>query len=194
MSLKPLIFVATAIGAVALYGASVRHDAQLRAALTAEAAAVTRDYGATLLGALKSALESAGTVGAVAFCHDQAPEIAAEASRQSGWRVARTSLKPRNATSAPDSYDRRVMEDFAARIAEGAPAAELSRTEIVDSGDGREFRFVKAIPTAELCLACHGTEVKGAVRAKIDALYPDDRATGFKVGDMRGVFTLRKRL
>ena len=48
---------------------------------------------------------------------------------------------------------------------------------------------MKAIPTAELCLACHGTKIDPVVAAKLTELYPRDQARGYKVGDIRGAFT-----
>lgn len=164
------------------------------AALKAEAAGVTKDYGTTLLTALKAAIEASGPVGALSFCHDRAPAIAAEASEKSGWSVGRTSLKARNQHSAPTPYERKVMEDFAARIAAGEAAETLVRAELVEEDGGKTFHFIKAIPTGELCLTCHGGEIKPEIKAKLDELYPGDQATGFKAGDMRGVFTLSKRL
>lgn len=162
--------------------------------LKAEAAGLTQAYAGQLKAALGGAMAANGPLGALDVCHSAAPAIAAELSKRSGWTVARTSLKPRNAKSAPDDYERRVMEAFNARIARGEKAADLVSAEIVDDRGGKVFRFIKAIPTSENCLACHGTEIKAEVKARIAQLYPDDRAMGFKLGDMRGVFTLQKRL
>ncbi len=55
------------------------------------------------------------------------------------------------------------------------------------------FRYVEARPTMELCLACHGSELGEPVKAVLAKHYPDDRATGFRVGDLRGAFTLIQR-
>ncbi len=50
---------------------------------------------------------------------------------------------------------------------------------------------MKAIPmAAEPCAACHGTDVKPDVKSEIDKLYPQDQATGFKPGELRGAFTI----
>ena len=152
------------------------------------------------MSALQSAIDKNGPLGAVEVCHDEAPKIAAELSGQSGWSIGRTSLKPRNAASAPDAYERATMEVFAARIAQGEDVLKLASAEIVYGKDGKSsrfvktFRFVKAIPTGGLCLTCHGADIDPELKRKIDALYPNDRATGFKLGDMRGVFTLKKQL
>jgi hypothetical protein len=53
---------------------------------------------------------------------------------------------------------------------------------------------MKAIPTAELCLKCHGGDIDAKVAERLDALYPDDQARGYNQGDIRGAFTFRKSL
>ena len=161
--------------------------------LKAKAAELVQAYADKLKTALNAAIQAGGAEGALEVCNKQAPVIAAEISRDSGWSVARTSLKPRNAASAPDDYERKIMEGFEARIARGEKAADLSSAEIVEQ-NGKVFRFVKAIPTGAVCLTCHGENVAPALKQKITALYPRDRATDYKEGDMRGVFTLKKTL
>jgi hypothetical protein len=180
-----------AIGAIALSARKGNEDA---AALETQAAALVKDYGTSLLGMLKGAIETGGPEGAVSFCNKEAPVVAEEASKRSGWTIARTSLRPRNPNSAPDEYERAVMTDFAAQIAAGVPPASLKRADIVEHDGKRRFRYIQAIPTGELCLSCHGIDVKPAVMSKIKQLYPADQATGFKQGEMRGVFTLSRPL
>jgi hypothetical protein len=164
------------------------------AAMTSEAVALTREYGTALQGALKGALESSGPVGAMEFCGKEAPGIAQEASNRSGWKIARTSLKPRNPKSEPDEYEKQVMEEFAASLAGGTPLASLRRAEVVYVSGERVFRYMQPIPTAEMCLTCHGSDLKPEVSAKIQELYPKDKATGYKAGELRGAFSLSKKL
>lgn len=52
---------------------------------------------------------------------------------------------------------------------------------------------MKAIGTEEVCLTCHGAAIAPAVLEKIQALYPDDKATGFGLGDIRGAFSVSAR-
>ena len=63
--------------------------------------------------------------------------------------------------------------------------------------DGKKaMRYMKALPTQELCLSCHGKEnkVSPEVQAKLKELYPDDKATGYDSGQIRGAITARKPL
>ena len=53
---------------------------------------------------------------------------------------------------------------------------------------------MKASLTAEVCLNCHGTELKEDVAARVNTLYPEDKATGFNIGDIRGAFWVVKKL
>ena len=51
---------------------------------------------------------------------------------------------------------------------------------------------MKAIPMREMCASCHGNNVNKSLKSKINHLYPEDIATGFMPGDVRGAFTLSK--
>ncbi|MGQ9660366.1 MAG: Tll0287-like domain-containing protein [Thermochromatium sp.] len=163
--------------------------------LTEEAKQIVKEFAQQLLAELKSAIESGGPTEAIAVCNERAPAIAAELSESSGWEVGRTSLKTRNTVlNTPDAWEREVLESFEARLAAGQPIDTLTRAEVVNGERGRMFRFMKAIPTVELCLTCHGEHIADPVIKALDEHYPDDRARGFKVGDIRGAFTLSKPL
>ena len=66
----------------------------------------------------------------------------------------------------------------------------MAYAEVVD----KEFRFMKAIPPGAVCLKCHGTDLSPEVTAKMTELYPQDKATGYKEGDLRGAFVVVKQL
>ncbi|MCP3704745.1 MAG: DUF3365 domain-containing protein, partial [Alteromonas sp.] len=66
---------------------------------------------------------------------------------------------------------------------------EFAETIVVDGKS--TYRYMKAIPTAELCLNCHGSNINQDVAAKLKQLYPSDQATGFNRGDIRGAFSVK---
>lgn len=169
-------------------------DAVDTAALAAEGKQAMMAFGTQLKGELQAAMKAGGPVNAIGVCNDRAVPIAEGVSAETGWTLGRTSHKLRNPNNAPDAFEQSVLEDFLARQAQGESAAEMVHTAIVDTPDDRRFRMVKAIPTAEACLTCHGTEIAPEVTEKLDALYPADAARGFREGEMRGVFTLEKPL
>jgi FtsP/CotA-like multicopper oxidase with cupredoxin domain len=164
------------------------------AAQIEEARRVIGGFAKSLLGELQGAMQKDGPVGAINVCNHAAPAIAAKAGDTSGWKVGRTALKLRNAKNAPDAWEKKVLDDFLAKSGQGADLAKLEHQEIVTEGGARTLRFMKAIPVGEPCLTCHGGDVKSEVKDAITKLYPNDTATGFKTGELRGAFTLSRKL
>lgn len=180
--------VAAGLGLFLLCGSAFADEA----ALKVKAAGLTAEYAKELKATMAGALAKGGPLGALDICSKQAPKIAADLSKSSGWSIGRTSLKPRNSASAPDDYERKIMENFDARLAKGEKPDTLVSAAVVEGKDGKVFRFMKAIPTGAICLTCHGANVAPELKQKIAQLYPKDQATGFKLGDLRGAFTLKK--
>lgn len=166
-----------------------------KAALVDEGKALMMQLGGTLKGELQAAVKENGPVHAIEICNLRAPAIAENVSNDSGWTVTRSSHKLRNPNNAPDAYTAVVIDEFLARQAAGEKAADMVKAEIVEENGQSVFRMVKAIPTGEACLGCHGgDQVKQPVVDRLAELYPQDQARGFSVGEMRGVFTLSKLL
>jgi len=142
--------------------------------------------GALLLAPFKRDLQQAlrdglaeGPVEAIAACRVRAPEIAAALSVD-GVRVGRSSHRLRNPSNAAPEWVLPILEAYVADAAHRAP-----RT--VDLAHGRSG-YVEPILLQPMCLACHGKSLAPEVASRIEELYPADRATGFGVGDLRGVF------
>ena len=144
-------------------------------------------------GSLVAAMKSSGPVGAINVCNNVAPTIASELSKKYGIEIARTSLKVRNPDNAPDNWEENVLNAFEKRKLEGEMVKTITFSEIVTEDGSQEMRMMKAIPTGEVCLICHGSNIAEPVQASLDKLYPDDQATGFSLGDIRGAFTVRKK-
>lgn len=164
------------------------------AQLVAESKVIVQQFMGKLKGELQAAMKAGGPVNAIGVCNKVAPTIASEQSKKSGWEVARTSLKLRNPNNAPDAWEQEILEKFEARKAAGEAVKPMADYAIVEEDGRKVFRFMKAIPTGQVCLKCHGAKLAPAVAAKLDELYPTDRARGFQAGDIRGAFTLKKPL
>jgi hypothetical protein len=190
-SMKPGPFFAVAV-VLAFGQAAAPARAQNVETRVAGSRAVVKAFGEDLRAQLMAALKTDGPVAAIEVCNMSAPEIALDQERATGWSVGRTSLKLRNPDNAPDAWEGGVLESFEARKAAGESAKALEHWAVVETDTGRVFRYMKAIPTGEPCLACHGGDLKPAVAAKLDMLYPNDRARGFAVGDIRGAFTIEQ--
>ncbi|MCK5167768.1 MAG: DUF3365 domain-containing protein [Rhodospirillaceae bacterium] len=157
------------------------------AARAGESRVAVKEFFGALKGELVAAIKAGGPVNAIKTCNIEAPAIAASISEKKGWRVARTSLKLRNQSNAPDAWETRVLKYFDKRKVAGDDPTKMEVYQVVDG----TFRYMKAIPTAaKPCLACHGEKVPPKVEEALKALYPDDKARGYKAGDIRGAFTI----
>ena len=147
-----------------------------------------------LKGTLMQELKKNGPVSAIHLCNRKAEEIANIFSVR-GWTVGRTALRLRNAMqNTPDDFERETLKMFERKLKAGADPKTLERAEIVNEDGHRVFRYMKAIVVKKPCLTCHGENIKPEVRDAIEASYPKDEATGFKLGDLRSAFTRRKAL
>lgn len=194
---RPLPALAAAT-ALALLGActSLPSTPTASEADVAGARAAAGKLGGKLKNELQAALGSAGPEAAIDVCKERAPAIAAEVSAASGYRVTRVSPKNRNPAGAPDAWETAALNALETRLAAGEPADTLETWEVVEVSGRPVLRYAKAIPTAPLCLTCHGPAdaLSAGVRARLAADYPHDRATGYAPGMLRGLFSVSKPL
>lgn len=163
-------------------------------ALADQAKSSVSAFAAALKSELIAAMQAGGPLQAIDVCHARAPAIAADLSRQQGVQLSRVSQRNRNPVNAPNDWQTDVLQAFEARRAAGEDVAALTWQTVAETAAGEEFRFMKAIPTAALCLGCHGEAIAPPVAEKLAELYPDDRATGFSEGDIRGAFVVTRQL
>ena len=163
--------------------------------LAEEAKSLVKEFAGTLKGELEAAMKAGGPTKAVSICQDRAPAIAKDIATRSGWEVGRVSLKTRNPQlDTPDAWEQQVLTRFDERKAAGEPVETMAFAAVVDGDGTKQFRFMKAIPTGEPCLACHGSAITPEVAAALDQAYPEDQARGYAVGDVRGAVSLSKTI
>jgi len=157
--------------------------------LKLEAISIVKKFGGKLKPQLGKALKSGGPAEAIEVCSKQAPAIAQKLRNDTGWYIKRVSLKARNnETAIPDAWEKKVLEQFDRRQADGESAQQMAFAEVVDG----KFRFMKAQGVEPVCLTCHATEIKPEVEAALKEKYPHDKARGYELGMIRGAFSLAK--
>lgn len=135
----------------------------------------------TLFGKLSTRLltemSRRGPAEAVEVCHKIAPQLAQEVGQSYGVRIGRTGVRLRNPQNVPPEWAKPLLESL---------PMEPVFTELPDQQTGALFPIVLKVQ----CLTCHGPEDRMAddILAKLKELYPEDRATGFQEGDLRGWF------
>lgn len=148
----------------------------------------------TLLGSLKKELTTAisekGLVEAIRFCNLQALPVTAEIAKTFGEQVdiKRTSFKYRNPKNAPDKLETLALQHFERLIREGQPLPQRYMQKVQEAGK-TYYAYYKPLKVGGLCLACHGNtgQMDTQMKTTLEELYPEDKATGYKEGDFRGV-------
>jgi hypothetical protein len=142
-----------------------------------------------LLTALTRAMAGSGPAGALAACVEKAPAIAASVSSAMSLDVGRTALRVRNPSNAPDAWEADQLAFFAGALDAGESAGRLERYAVERASEGWRVRWMRPILLQPMCTTCHGTNIDSGVMEQISALYPQDAATGFSSGELRGAFT-----
>jgi Protein of unknown function (DUF3365) len=159
-----------------------------------EARTVALSVPPKLLAVLSAEIDKGGPAAAVGVCRERAPEMARSASAETGWSIRRVSLRPRNPKAVPDAWERAALEDFDRRAAAGESPMTLEKAELVQENGRAVQRYMRALPVQQLCLQCHGAgeQLNPAVVQRLRELYPEDRGTGYSVGQIRGAMTIRR--
>ncbi len=151
-----------------------------------------------VVGTMQKAVKEGGVVGAIPVCKEKAPQMLQSLRERTGWQIQRVSLKVRNAkTGVPDTWEALQLADFNIRAQSGERPDQLEAYEIVTEGDGRRyFRYAKALPVVDVCTNCHGPldTLSPELQAALKKDYPQDQATGYRVGQIRGALVVKRPL
>lgn len=104
--------------------------------------------------------------------------------------VKRTSLLVRNPANLPDNADLAALMSIHSALADGdAPPKVLMQQLEVEGSAPVEWRVYRPIVTSAACLACHGPAdtLEPGVKARLERLYPGDKATNYAINEWRGV-------
>ena len=143
-----------------------------------ETALAARDkLFSSLFQELTGAMADGGPAASIEVCKTRASELAREVAQETGVRIGRTSFRLRNPENEPPRWARRYVAD------------RIEREQYVGLADDA-LGVLLPIRLQDTCLQCHGNEeqIQPEVRDAILALYPEDSATEFAEGDLRGYF------
>ena len=189
---RAMLACAAIAGSVALVLPAAAQKSSLDLAKrTQKARDATSILSERLRSSLGAAIKSKGVAASLSHCQTLSPDLVTNASDEFGFEAERTALRLRNPEHAPDEWELKVLQLFQAKIGGGADPAKLEYAEILTTAEGDKlFRYMRPIMMADMCLACHGPDVKQDVKSEIARYYPDDKALGFKLGELRGAFSL----
>ncbi|MEQ1851856.1 MAG: DUF3365 domain-containing protein [Chthoniobacteraceae bacterium] len=155
--------------------------------LEAEGKRLTAEAFALLSKNLAEAIAKGGAPGAIGFCSEKALPLTASVGADSGATLRRVSHKARNPKNKADATEVEVLNAFREALKAGKPPQPQMRKQ----ADRSESFFAPIVLVNPLCLKCHGapgTDIDADTTAALRKRYPQDEATGFTLGELRGMW------
>jgi hypothetical protein len=103
--------------------------------------------------------------------------------------IKRTSLMIRDPHNKPDAADAAALEKIHQQLMDDQKPDAMIVQRIDRPSLPTEWRVYRPIAASKTCLACHGDPktFKPEVKAALDKLYPEDKATDYSSQEWRGV-------
>jgi hypothetical protein len=130
-----------------------------------------------LSGRLMEAMSQSGPAGAIRVCQVEAKAIASDVGKEANVSIGRTGVRLRNASNTPPAWAQKLV-------------ADKTETPVFVKLSNDHAAALLPIKLQAQCLMCHGPSEQLAldVKAELAKLYPQDHATGFCEGELRGWF------
>ena len=156
--------------------------------------AIVYELVKTLKTAVKTTIDTAGPVAAISVCNIEAMPLTKKVKDEAPRDVSikRTSYLFRNPANEPDDLESMALDHYMSLIETGEEIPPFYAQKIVE-GEITYYNYYKPMKMENLCLLCHGdaATIPPNVQTKLHELYPNDKATGYKEGDFRGLIRVR---
>lgn len=192
MTLHRTLFTTLLASAVAMANPYQSHEEDL-ASVVETGKKASEKLLQTLGGNLQKQMKAGGPIAAAKFCSSEAFPLTDSVSQELGANVSvkRISLKERNPANAPEGHEKAVLESLQTLKESNVLLPEY----LVEEIGNDTYKFYKPLSINKpVCLKCHGQIEDKELAGYIKNIYPTDKATGYKMGDLRGaiVVTVKK--
>ena len=136
---------------------------------------------------LLSALNSKGTEDALSFCSEKAILLTDSMSIALNAKIKRVSDKNRNPENSANAQELAYIESVKNLIAKNLPVKSM----LTSTND--KHTVYAPIITNQMCMQCHGkpkADIQENVLSKIKSIYPSDKAIGYKIDELRGIWVV----
>lgn len=140
---------------------------------------------------LQTAIQQGGVSNALPFCSIAALPLTSGMAAKHGVTIRRVTHKPRSPSGQANAVELGVLQQFREVLA-GTPTNPPSPIVTNLAANTATF-FAPIVLNNELCLKCHGEpgkDISPENVAVIQRLYPQDAATGFRLGELRGAWRI----
>lgn len=151
---------------------------------------LTKQATAVFMGKISEKYAEGGYEAAAEFCSMKAYPLTDSLAKEYKVFLKRVSNKNRNPENFPSALEKQVLEAYEYSVEKGDEIG--ANVQFIRPGDTILYNKPIRIPS-ELCLNCHGnsSQISDQVQTILKEEYPNDKATGYKVGDLRGMWSLK---
>lgn len=155
-----------------------------------------KEFMESLKSVLVKEMQTNGIIAAVSVCSDTAQILTNDYGVKKGIYIKRVSFKNRNQNNIPDKIESKALQYFEELKDNGKLSETTEFIEIEEINGVKKVRYLKPITVQAPCLSCHGTSenIGAEVKTIISNKYPNDKATGYKLDDLRGAVSISKTL
>ncbi|MDF1672771.1 MAG: DUF3365 domain-containing protein [Vicingaceae bacterium] len=134
---------------------------------------------------LQQAMVDGGIENALGYCNIKAMPLTDSLSKHYNVTIKRVSNKARNPLNQASENEQKILNNYLESIENRKP--------IISKNENANTSFYAPITTKGLCLNCHGIVGETLLpenHVKIQSLYPNDLATGYKIDELRGMWSI----
>lgn len=136
---------------------------------------------------LMGKIQKEGTIAALQFCNEKAYPLTDSMSVYHNATIKRVSDKPRNPKNKANLEELKMIDVFKNDVKNNKDSAPI----VVESS--KIVNVYYPIKTNSMCLQCHGepkSEVAENTFSEIKKLYPNDKALGYDINQVRGIWNV----
>jgi hypothetical protein len=175
LSLFPLLLVSTLLTAEPLTSEQMIQKGSEVSALLVQ----------KLGGELTTQMQKGGPIAALHFCSQNALTLTDQIAKDSQTSIKRVSTRNRNPVNAATDEENILIKQWETMIQKKESLPEYALKKLPN---GQSVYYKPIVINKEACLKCHGTiETDSPLGKAIKEAYPEDTATGYKMGDLRGM-------
>lgn len=134
---------------------------------------------------LMGTINKKGTLEALQFCNERAYPLTDSMAVAQNASIKRVSDKARNPQNSANNEELSYINTFKKQMAAG----ETTQPLVVEKAD--QVTVYYPISTNSMCLQCHGkpnTDIRPETSKLLGSLYPNDKAVGYDINQIRGIW------
>ena len=136
---------------------------------------------------LMHAINTRGSAGALEFCSEKAFLLTDSMSKVLNAKIRRVTDKNRSPLNAASGEELLYIREAKESLAKGESIKPGMKEQA-----GKHVGYYPII-TESMCLQCHGkpgSDISETTMAKLRQLYPNDKATGYGINELRGIWVV----